>query len=69
MFDYGTSHKVPLAPKAIAQIECRTHQVFLSGDHAIVAGLIDEARLAEGRPLLYYARQYGSFVPFTSLRG
>jgi flavin reductase ActVB len=65
IFDYGASHKIPLVPNAIAQIECRTDQVFLSGDHAIIVGLIEDARLRDGRPLLYYARQYGSFVPLT----
>jgi flavin reductase ActVB len=62
-FDTGISAKVPLIPGALAQIECRTDQIFISGDHAIVVGLIEAARTQEGRPLLYFARQYGSFVP------
>jgi flavin reductase (DIM6/NTAB) family NADH-FMN oxidoreductase RutF len=62
-FDHGVSAKVPLIPGALAQIECHTDQIFTSGDHAIVVGLIEAARTREGKPLLYFARQYGSFTP------
>jgi flavin reductase ActVB len=64
-FDPGTILNVPLIPDALAQIECLTSQVVLSGDHAIVIGLVEAARTFEGRPLLYFARQYGTFTPVT----
>jgi flavin reductase ActVB len=62
-FDEGDSLHVPLIPGALAHIECLTHQIFISGDHAIVVGLVEDARTFEGQPLLYYDRQYGSFTP------
>jgi flavin reductase ActVB len=62
-FDDGSSLHVPLIPEALAQIECTTSQVVLSGDHAIVMGLVEAARTRTGKPLLYFARQYGSFSP------
>jgi flavin reductase ActVB len=62
-FDDGTSLHVPLIPDALAQIECATSQVVLSGDHVILIGLVEAARTRKGQPLLYFARQYGSFTP------
>jgi len=60
-FDHGERLGVPLVPDALAQIECLTNEIFLSGDHAIVVGLVEGAKTRDGQPLLYYARQYGSF--------
>jgi flavin reductase ActVB len=62
-FDNGIVTEVPLIPDSLAQIECLTSQIVISGDHAIVVGLVEAARTREGEPLLYFARQYGSFVP------
>ena len=62
-FEQGTLLGVPLIPDALSQIECLTNQVVLSGDHAIVIGMVESARTFEGLPLLYYARQYGVFTP------
>ena len=62
-FDTGRVLPVPLIANALAQIECATSQIHISGDHAIVVGLVEAARTREGRPLLYFARQFGSFVP------
>lgn len=59
----GVKLHVPLIPGALAHIECVTSQIFMSGDHAIVIGLVEEARTREGQPLLYFARQYGTFLP------
>jgi flavin reductase ActVB len=62
-FDTGQNVQVPLIPGALAQIECLTNEVFMSGDHAIVVGLVEAARTREGEPLLYFGRQYGIFAP------
>lgn len=62
-FDTGQHVPVPLIPGALAQIECVTNEVFMSGDHAIVVGLVEAARTCEGDPLLYFGRQYGIFAP------
>jgi flavin reductase (DIM6/NTAB) family NADH-FMN oxidoreductase RutF len=63
VFEEGTSLHVPLIPGALAHVECRTNQIFISGDHAIIVGLVEEAHTFEGLPLLYFARQYGTFTP------
>lgn len=62
-FETGQVLPVPLLAGSLAQIECRTHQLVMSGDHAIVVGLVESARTQPGEPLLYFARRYGSFVP------
>ena len=63
-FEPGTTLHVPLIPRALAHVECLTNQIFISGDHAIIVGLVEEARTFEGLPLLYFARQYGTFCAF-----
>jgi len=54
---------VPLIPGALGHIECQTSQIFLSGDHTIIVGLIEDAHIYEDEPLLYYNRQFGTFKP------
>jgi flavin reductase ActVB len=62
-FEEGKTLHVPLIPDALAHVECLTNQIFISGDHAIVVGLVEEARTFDGEPLLYFAQQYGTFAP------
>jgi len=63
VFEDGKALRVPLIPNALAHVECLTNQIFISGDHAIVVGLVEEARTFDGEPLLYFARRYGTFCP------
>ena len=58
----GTLH-VPLISGSLAEIECLTSQVFVSGDHAIIVGLVEAARTRSGEPLLYFGGKFGSFKP------
>jgi flavin reductase (DIM6/NTAB) family NADH-FMN oxidoreductase RutF len=60
-FETGQALHVPLIPAALAHIECLTNQILLSGDHAIVVGLVEGAVTRAGEPLLYYDGKYGSF--------
>jgi flavin reductase ActVB len=62
-FDHGVTLKVPLIPDSLAQIECLTNQIILSGDHAIIVGIVEASRAHEGKPLLYFARRFGEFSP------
>lgn len=61
-FTQGQVLHVPLVPDSLAHIECLTSQIFLSGDHAIVVGLVEAAQTIVGEPLLYFAGKYGSFT-------
>ncbi len=62
-FEPGGQLQVPLVPGSLAQVECRTHEIVMGGDHAIVVGLVEGARALGGEPLLYFDRQYGAFTP------
>jgi flavin reductase (DIM6/NTAB) family NADH-FMN oxidoreductase RutF len=62
-FTNGQTLHVPLVPDALAQIECLTAQVFISGDHAIVVGLVEAAQTVAGEPLIYFNGKFGSFAP------
>ena len=65
-FELGKTLQAPLIPGALAQIECVTNEIFMSGDHAIVVGLVEAAHTTQGRPLLYFDRQYGAFDPLAT---
>lgn len=65
-FDTGKTLSVPLVADSLAQIECLTSQIFISGDHAIVVGLVEAARTRPAEPLLYFARTFGSFAPLVA---
>jgi len=65
-FQNGQVLHVPLIPDALAHIECLTSQILLSGDHAIVVGLVEGAQICTGDPLLYFSGRYGAFVPLTA---
>jgi flavin reductase ActVB len=62
-FETGEKLGVPLIADSLAQIECATSQIFISGDHAIVVGLVEAAHTRDGDPLLYFGRRYGTFAP------
>jgi len=62
-FTEGKTLHVPLIPDSLAHIECLTSQIFVSGDHAIVVGLVEAAQTIAGEPLLYFGGTYGSFTP------
>ena len=62
-FSAGPWLQVPLVPGSLAQVECRTSEILMGGDHAIVVGLVEGASTRDGQPLLYFARQYGAFTP------
>jgi len=62
-FENGRALRVPLIPHALAHVECLTSQILLSGDHAIVVGLVEGAQIHAGEPLLYFAGSYGTFMP------
>ncbi len=64
-FETGPVLNVPLIPGSMMQIECLTTEIFKSGDHVIVVGMVESARDSGGAPLLYFSRQFGTFQPIT----
>ena len=66
-FSVGGKLNVPLIRDSLAEIECLTSQVFVSGDHAIIVGLVEAARTRSGEPLLYFGGKFGSFTPLSTV--
>ena len=52
---------VPLIDSCLARIECDRHAVHDGGDHAIIVGLVTQATVGEGTPLVFAKGSYGRF--------
>ncbi len=50
----------PLLEGCLANIECTTVNRVQGGDHLIFVGKVEEVRVADGRPLLFYQGKYGT---------
>jgi len=48
----------PLIQGALASCECRVTNIYPGGDHEIVVGAVDQVRIGEGKPLLFYRGGY-----------
>jgi len=54
-------HGVPLLADALATLECETVAEYPAGDHWIVVGRVESARLAPAtEPLVFFAGAFGS---------
>ena len=51
----------PLIEGALASCECRVVNVYPGGDHEIAVGAVDQVRIGEGNPLLFYRGAYGAW--------
>jgi flavin reductase (DIM6/NTAB) family NADH-FMN oxidoreductase RutF len=49
---------VPLLDEALAQLECVVVSAHVEGDHTIFVGRVEQTRVTDGQPLLYYRGQY-----------
>ncbi|MBU2942291.1 flavin reductase family protein [Shimia thalassica] len=56
---------VPIFDNCLARFECQTHAIHEGGDHSIMVGLVTQAMIGEGTPLIFAQRQYGGFDPRT----
>jgi flavin reductase (DIM6/NTAB) family NADH-FMN oxidoreductase RutF len=52
----------PLLRGAVANIDCRVIGAHEHGDHVVFIGEVQEVRIGDGAPLLYYSGGYGSFA-------
>jgi flavin reductase (DIM6/NTAB) family NADH-FMN oxidoreductase RutF len=53
---------IPSIDGALVQLECRRYALHDAGDHTIVIGEVLAGSVATGRPLVHFARHFGSFV-------
>jgi flavin reductase ActVB len=54
--------RAPFIDGALAHLECRRHACLEAGDHTILVGEVLEGVVGVGRPLVHFARRFGSFV-------
>jgi flavin reductase (DIM6/NTAB) family NADH-FMN oxidoreductase RutF len=50
--------QIPVLTGALANLECRLHNSYESGDHTIYVGEIENAIVDDGNPLLYFHGNY-----------
>jgi flavin reductase (DIM6/NTAB) family NADH-FMN oxidoreductase RutF len=51
----------PLLADALVNLDCRLVAVHDAGDHLLCVGEIEESRVRDGEPLLYFRASYGRF--------
>jgi flavin reductase (DIM6/NTAB) family NADH-FMN oxidoreductase RutF len=54
----GAALGLPVLDGALAQLECRLHQMLPGGDHTIFVGEVVAAQLGDATPLLYFRSAY-----------
>ena len=52
---------VPLIPHSLAHAECAVTKIIKAGDHLILIGRIVVGQATNGRPLMYFRRQFGAW--------
>lgn len=54
----------PILPGVLAWLDCRLYRLYEGGDHQIVVGEVVAAAARGGsRPLAYFNRTWGTFIP------
>jgi flavin reductase (DIM6/NTAB) family NADH-FMN oxidoreductase RutF len=53
-----SSNGVPLLSEVLACFECRTHEIHECGDHHIIIGEVEDYRVEDGEPLLFFSGRY-----------
>jgi len=51
----------PLIEGSLASCECKVVNIHPGGDHEIVVGAVDQVKIGEGNPLLFYRGAYGAW--------
>ena len=52
---------VPIIDDALAVLECHVKFAYHGGDHSIFVGEVENVKVDNGQPLLYFRGRYGSF--------
>ncbi len=52
----------PLIHDAVAAIECKIVDLLPGGDHTIIVGEVEAAKIHEGKPLMYFRGGYASLA-------
>ncbi|MGE5701427.1 MAG: flavin reductase family protein [Clostridia bacterium] len=55
-----SKRRLPILPRSMGLMECRTVNVVEAGDHAIFIGEVEHIEKTDAEPLLYFRRKVGS---------
>jgi flavin reductase (DIM6/NTAB) family NADH-FMN oxidoreductase RutF len=53
---------IPCLDGALANIECQISEIYEGGDHSVIIGSVQSARVSGGEPLLYFRGRDGSLA-------
>jgi flavin reductase (DIM6/NTAB) family NADH-FMN oxidoreductase RutF len=53
-----TEHGTPVLQGALAYLECRLHSTQTAGDHTIFIAEVEQVKVRDGDPLLYFRSRY-----------
>jgi flavin reductase ActVB len=51
---------LPSLPDVLARLVCSVHALYQGGDHTILVGLVQQARVGAGRPMIHFDRRFWS---------
>jgi len=55
---YESTEGLPMLADALVMLECSVSSVHDAGDHTIIVGLVENADIRAGAPLIYYHHDY-----------
>lgn len=58
-----TEHGTPVLQGALAYLECRLQSAQTAGDHTIFIAEVEQVKVREGEPLLFFRSRYRSLGP------
>jgi flavin reductase ActVB len=64
-----TVRGIPVPDDALAVVECAVHARYDGGDHTILLGRVESARVGEGRPAVYFDRAVHVLEPAAAGKG
>ncbi|QGH35844.1 flavin reductase [Gracilibacillus salitolerans] len=56
--DFTTLDGIPVIDNALSTLACTTVNTVEAGDHLLIIAEVDEIKLDEGKPILYYNSEY-----------
>lgn len=58
-WESGAVTGCPVLADTLASIECTVHEILPGGDHDIFIGAIQNVKIGQGKPLVYWGGAYG----------
>jgi flavin reductase (DIM6/NTAB) family NADH-FMN oxidoreductase RutF len=63
---WALDHGMPRLDGTASWLSCWAARLVEGGDHVLVIGVVEAAEVADGLPLTYHARSFGTHAPLTA---